>query len=259
MAFYDFLAKKAFESKKIADYYGKLDFLFKPEDTILNEFKDKLKNMRMLDIGVGGGRTTSFFSKYAKEYIGADYSSSMIELCKKRFPELKDNFFVCDARNLDIFQDNYFDFVLFSFNGIDNIFIHEERMKVLKEVKRVCKKGGYFCFSVHNLLAIDNLLKIKPSNNPVKIIKRKLKSYLIKILNEDFSKLKQKRYTNIIDGEHDFKLKVYYVRPDEQIKQLKETGFSNIRAFSWDSGKEIQDISKINDIKDLFIYFLCEA
>lgn len=259
MALYDVLAKKTFEAKKIADYYGKLNFLFKPEEVILNEFKDRLKDMRMLDIGVGGGRTTHFFAKYAKEYIGVDYSKSMIEICKKRFPDLKDNFFVCDARSLDRFQNNYFDFVLFSFNGIDNIFIHEERMKALREIKRVCKKGGFFCFSVHNLLAIDKLLKIKPSNNPIKIIKRTIKYLLLRVLNEDFNKLKQKRYAAIIDGEHSFRLNVYYVKPDEQIKQLKEIGFRNIRIFSWDDGQEIKDFSKLKEIRELFICFLCES
>ena len=157
--------------KKIANYYGKLNHLFEPEKVIFSEFKDRLKDMRMLDIGVGGGRTTNFFAKYAKEYTGIDCSKAMIDICKKRFPELEENFFVCDVRDLERFKSNHFDFVLFSFNGIDHLIKHEERMQALHEIKRVCREGGVFCFSSHNLMGVDKLFELKPSNNPVSDIK----------------------------------------------------------------------------------------
>jgi len=53
------------------------------------------------------------------EYIGVDYSAEMIAACCQKFPDLV--WQVADARNLEQFADNYFDFILFSFNGIDYI------------------------------------------------------------------------------------------------------------------------------------------
>jgi len=259
MSVYKRLIKKTYESEKIADYYGHLDFLLKPEQTILNEFKEKLKNMKMLDIGVGGGRTTYFFSNLVKEYTAIDFSKKMIDICKIRFPKLKDNFLVRDVRELYGLPDNYFDFILFSFNGIDCLFEHDQRMKAFYEIKRVCKKGGYFCFSAHNLLGIDKLLKIKPSSNPFKILKRKTKAFLIKILNEDFKKLKQKEYAVIMEIVHRSFLKTYYVKPLEQLRQLKEVGFTNVRLFSFEDGKEIKDVSLLNNLDELFVYYLCEV
>jgi ubiquinone/menaquinone biosynthesis C-methylase UbiE len=64
--------------------------------------------MNMLDIGVGGGRTTKYFFPLAKEYVGIDYSPEMIQACKKKFPELR--FEVADVRNLSLFGDGHFDF-----------------------------------------------------------------------------------------------------------------------------------------------------
>ncbi len=94
--------KKAYESKDVVSYYFSQEDLYKPEDTILNIFKNRFKVMRMLDIGVGAGRTTVHFAKLAKEYIGIDYSENMINACKKRFHRLNGNisFKVCDARDM---------------------------------------------------------------------------------------------------------------------------------------------------------------
>ena len=82
--------KDTYQSQKIVKRYANLDELFKAERTILGILKNKLKNMRMLDIGVGGGRTTYYFSPLVKEYLGIDYSEQMINACEKRFPNHPD-------------------------------------------------------------------------------------------------------------------------------------------------------------------------
>ena len=53
----------------------------------------------MLDIGVGGGRTTLHFDKLFKEYIGVDYVESMIKASWERLHDIKENilFKGCDA------------------------------------------------------------------------------------------------------------------------------------------------------------------
>jgi hypothetical protein len=59
------------------------------------------------------------------------------------------------------------------------------------------------------------------------------------------------------DGVHDFRLVTYYVKPGEQINQLKTVDFGNIRVFGTD-GKEIP-LSNLVSVKDSYLYFLCTA
>lgn len=113
--------KNPWESEDtVREYYAEF-YLLKPEETVLNGLRAKLSKMRMLDIGVGAGRTTRYFAPLAKEYIGVDISKNMIRACRRKFRNYpkKISFEVADARDLSSFRDNYFDFSLFSANGID--------------------------------------------------------------------------------------------------------------------------------------------
>jgi ubiquinone/menaquinone biosynthesis C-methylase UbiE len=94
---------------------------------------------RVLDLGVGGGRTTHSLAPHASLYIGIDYSRAMIEICQDRFPHHQ--FEPGDARDLSRFPAEWFDFVLFSYNGIDFVD-HADRLQVLKEIARVSHLGG---------------------------------------------------------------------------------------------------------------------
>jgi ubiquinone/menaquinone biosynthesis C-methylase UbiE len=40
----------------------------------------------ILDIGVGGGRTTPYLSRKAGRYLAIDYSEQMISACRQQFP-----------------------------------------------------------------------------------------------------------------------------------------------------------------------------
>ena len=115
--------KQTYESARIVDYYSQLNQLQPAETAIFKLFASDWHKIKMLDIGVGGGRTTQHFAPLVDEYIGIDYSISMIAACQDKFkfdcPQA--SFQVADARNLSKFADNTFDFILFSFNGIDYV------------------------------------------------------------------------------------------------------------------------------------------
>ncbi len=66
--------KDVYGSEDIVKGYSSGEGLQKPEETILNELRNKLPNMKMLDIGVGAGRTTKYFAPLTKRYVGVDYS-----------------------------------------------------------------------------------------------------------------------------------------------------------------------------------------
>ena len=250
--------KDTYESCDVVRCYSMAENLQKPEQNILTSFGDKIKNMKMLDIGVGGGRTTIYFAKLAKEYVGIDYSDHMIEACKKRFSgEGNISFKLADVRELRDFKDNDFDLVLFSFNGLDYIN-HQDRIKALKEIKRVLKKGGVFVFSSHNLNCINKVYSIKFYKNPITLIRRIMTICFLLLLNGCPKRLQEMEWAIINDGAHRFRLKTYYITPAFQIQQLKNTGFEDIQLFSLDSGEEIKD-SNLRKVNDTWIYYKCVA
>ncbi len=246
------LNKGLYNEDGVVAYYSWQEHLQKPEETILNALKERLPGMRMLDIGVGGGRTTLHFAALAKEYLGIDYSEKMIDSCKRRFPGTHGknvNFEVRDARSMTGLRDGYFDFVLYSFNGID-CMSHPDRMKTLREIRRVCSRGGFFSFSTHNLNA---LLHIRISKNPVRTIRRIRDLLSMRKLARD------KSYLIVKDRDVEFEAPFYYVRPPEQVKQLREAGFGNVRVFSLFTGREIREGRGFDTARDTWLYYLCNA
>ena len=190
---------------------------FKNEDkTIFNFIKNNIKNINMIDIGVGGGRTTSFFLDIVDKYIGIDYSRNMIKKCKTRFKDV--NFLQMDARNIK-FNDNSFNFVLFSHNAID-YFNQDNRIKILSEMYRICENNGYVCFSSHNLYSYNKNL-----NN----------------------------YNIVSESILHNTLLSYYVFIQENLKLLNNIGFHDIKLIDR-NGNFINDYK--ND--SAWIYYLCK-
>ena len=126
--------KEFYESDEAVLHYSDSSELQAPEASVIEHIGYRLKDMSMLDIGVGAGRTAEHFSPLVRNYIGTDYSENMINACNlKKASYSKDvSFIVCDAVDMGNFGDNLFDFVLFSFNGIDYLS-HPDRLKALDD------------------------------------------------------------------------------------------------------------------------------
>lgn len=154
--------QNVFGGSAVARGYATQSHLQPAEETILRLLLPHLPAARMLDLGVGGGRTTLHFAKWVREYVGTDYAAAMITECEQRFAGYPNHisFQAGDARAMPEFATGSFDFVLFSFNGIDCVS-HEDRLQILKEIRRVGKPGGYFCFSSHNLNWAANLFELR--------------------------------------------------------------------------------------------------
>jgi SAM-dependent methyltransferase len=224
---------RGYESPEIVMHYSRLSDLVPPERTILGILREKLYDMKMLDLGVGGGRTTRFFAPLVKSYVGVDWSGRMVEACRKKYPHY--SFRIDDARTLQ-FDEGEFDFVLFSYNGLDYIG-HEDRLKALDEIHRVLRSGGYFVFSSHNLDYAPRLLRRRYFWSRRAWVER----------HDDYAILN--------DGSHGSKLLTYYARPTEVRRQLLDQGFDDVRAFALD-GSELCHPRDAR--KDGWLYYLAE-
>jgi ubiquinone/menaquinone biosynthesis C-methylase UbiE len=245
---------RTFESKDIVAYYAAMDKIIPSERLVLDFLKADLNNMVMLDIGVGGGRTTAHFANLVKEYIGIDYSKNMIDACNIKFSKFENvRFLTCDARSMRIFKDNYFDFILFSFNGIDSIS-HEGRIAALREIYRVSKKEGYFYFSSHNIQSINNIFRFYFSNKPIRLFKNIILFILLRIFNRNYNEMIKRNYAVINDGFHHLRLFQYYIKPEFQLDQLHNCGFQDISIYS-SNGKEIH--GNLSLLEDDWLYYLC--
>jgi len=249
---------QGYRKEDVVDFYLRSQYLFAAEQIIFDELKAKLPSMKMLDIGVGGGRTTSYFGPIAKEYLGIDYSLDMINGCRLKFDANKFknlNFQQSCGSNLSFAPDNSYDFILFSFNGIDyNDF--KTRAEILCEIYRVLKPGGMFLFSTHNLYSLDQIFTFKFTLNPFKFIYRYLKTLILYILNGDPCRLMKKDYAIINDGAHNFGLRAFYGRPSIELTRLAQLGFKNIRIFAH-NGFEIHNHSDVDKFTDPWLHFFC--
>ncbi len=245
-----------YADSSIVGYYTQLRRLQPAEQTILARFREQLPQMKVLDIGVGAGRTTGHFAPLAGDYLGIDPSPEMIAACGRRYPEIA--FEEGDARAMPQFADSSFDFILFSYNGIDSVS-HSDRLKILREICRVGKPGSYAFFSSHNLRSIARAFDYKThlSLNPLKTYVDLVMWGLLRLVNRgvNVAQIDAAAHLTLKDESHNFRLQNYYIRPEAQIEQL-DFGFHQVELYPWKRGVRVElGDPAIED--EMWLYYLC--
>lgn len=112
-----------------------------------------LKDAKVLDVGCGTGNRSMLMAKYFEigELYGLDACKKSLEISKEVAKEEKfDRFKPIHGSLFELpFEDNTFDVVM-SWGVLHHTF---NPQLGLKEMHRVCKKGGYVCFFVYNSIA----------------------------------------------------------------------------------------------------------
>ncbi len=247
----------AYNDERIVTKYKLEKDLQPAEITILDILKPNLSDHKVLDIGIGTGRTTAQIAPLCKSYVGIDYAPNMIEYCKKKFSYLNTLFEVADARDMPQYKNEEFDIVIFSFNGIDCVS-YLDRNKILKEIYRVLKRDGYFVFSAHNARNLKRKYSFRMTRNPFNYLKEKKRLQNIRKYNGSIDKFKAKEYFLLFDGvENDWTMDVLYIMPEYQIKILQQFQFSGIRFFNRITGKELTADS-LPAYSEPWVYYLCK-
>jgi ubiquinone/menaquinone biosynthesis C-methylase UbiE len=137
---------QVYNKPDVASHYAVLNYLTPCEQFLFDLYIKP--GAAVLDLGVGGGRTTAYLSRRASRYVGVDYASEMIRACRSKYPDLE--FIVADASNLSAITSSSFDAVVIAFNGLDYVIPDEKRALCCAECHRVLKPGGVLLFSSHN-------------------------------------------------------------------------------------------------------------
>lgn len=249
-----------YERRFLGAHYARRSRLHPDEAAVLARYGGDIRGARILDLGVGGGRTTPFLYELGSDYVGVDYSREMIERCRRRYPAV--NFEVLDARDLSSFSAARFDFVLFSNNGIDAVD-HQGRLDVLKEVRRVLSDAGLFVFSSHNRnFPIPkpwemSHLAVNPLRSPLGFGKR-VASYPVGIFNylrHAGRHEARDEYCISIDSAYLYSLIHYRIAVAAQKRQLERAGFEGVEAAGAD-GRRLSP-GESETVGDPWIQYIC--
>ncbi|GAX59787.1 SAM-dependent methyltransferase [Candidatus Scalindua japonica] len=245
--------QKKYESKSVVSSYVNMK-LQNPEVMIIVKYRECIVDKHVLDIGCGSGRTTAILKNLSRDYVGLDYSSEMVESCRRRFKDV--HFIHGDVREMCEFKEGEFDYVMFSFNGLDSIN-HEGRLKGLKEIRKVLKQNGLFVFSSHNRnyrYAVSRP-KIKFSMTPCKQVDEFIKYFKSSCnrLRNKGRQLFEDEYAIINDVAHNYAMLTYYIDKANQIKQLSNMGFEVIEMY--DTSGDMLDKNG-DDSDSAWIYYV---
>jgi ubiquinone/menaquinone biosynthesis C-methylase UbiE len=247
-----------YNTPRAVGVYSRMTGLSRAETAILRGIEARLPSMDVLDLGVGAGRTTRAFASIARTYVGVDFASPMVDACRAKYPAL--DFRVADARDLSIFPDESFDFVLFSFNGVDCLAF-DHRSCVFNEVRRVLRPGGTFVFSSHNAGFLDPMtpgavmrLALRPGTS-LKVVARKL-SFLSKKISVDH--VSDGSHAVVFERQHGHEVPIVYTRPEWQTREIAARDFNLTATISNATGEVLTSPTDLLRLADAWLYYVCE-
>jgi SAM-dependent methyltransferase len=236
--------RAAWGSNRLTNDYASRNDLDAAERAILAIVSQAGTGKRILDLGVGAGRTTPYLLALSNDYVGVDFAPCMVAKARESNPGV--DIRCGDARDLSEFSEASFSFVLFSFNGIDYVAF-EDRKLVLQEVFRVLEPGAYFAFSTHNLRRFDgrvnSVYRFPPfalSANPARLGVRLARWGMTATRSyRNYRRLRPLEehgdgYAIYNDGFYDYAVLTCYIDPQVQCAELAGVGFDPPKLFERD-------------------------
>ncbi len=213
------------------------------ERTVLAEAASAFRSPRVLDIGVGGGRTTALLKSFAGSFTGIDYTPELLDYARAKEPSLR--FEHMDARAMT-FESGSFEFAFFSFNGIDSVD-GDGRRAIMREVSRVLVPEGAFGFSTfnrdwHRFQSGEFGNRLVWTFNPPRLALRLARLALGRVRAHRFAKYESHGEDAIFrHGAHDYGILVYASTPAQVREHLRGAGFHGEISFFDCAGNSLGD------------------
>jgi SAM-dependent methyltransferase len=246
----------------VASVYARSTSIMPAEVALFARAWSHVEGGRVLDLGVGGGRTLPYLRGPAKKYVAVDYSEAMVRACRAKHPGADVRF--GDARRLDGLDDGAFDFVFFSYNSIDCVPL-EGRRQVLEQVRRVLRPGGKFGFSSHNARLVESvpaklhLPEVEWTKNPPKLAARLARAGVDTLrMWKNQRRLRDgesrgEGWVVVNDGAHLASMLFVYADPRWQLEELERFGFTGVEVID-ERGRVVAP----DQAMDPWIHYLCD-
>jgi SAM-dependent methyltransferase len=234
--------------KYLATYSNNV--LIPAEVQIFIRYQQKLSG-RVLDVGCGAGRVLAYLVMVGADAHGIDLAPTMVDYCRRTIPEATVR--LGDAKAIRQAFDGKFDVVIAPDNLID-VFDDAERRQVIADVKEVLAPQGLFIFSTHDLGWLDAnpgpRAWEQPSRSDTlrKFIEKSPADMIAAVRNRRqaarnrarLAPLEQRHetYAIINDFPHHYSLLHYFIRRDDQERQLQELGYELVECIAAD-GKTV--------------------
>jgi SAM-dependent methyltransferase len=217
-----------FQSAKLADWYADQS-LCPAETMILLRHRDAFAGKRVLDVGVGSGRTTRFLLPFAAHYVGLDLSPQMLARCRHDFPQA--SLHLKDVRDIADLSDEPFDFVMASWAVLDAL-APDDRAKAIQDIARLTRPGGLFVLSAHNREATmaGQRPAMRWTARPDRLINEAAHFFVASWNYQMRAHLRSEteEYAVFNDMAHRWTGVFYYIDRAQQIAQLNEAGFDTL-------------------------------
>ncbi len=224
----------------VDDYSGRS--LEPPEIMILVRYRELLSG-RTVELGCGAGRVLSYLVPLGGDVHGVDLAPDMVEYCRRQYPRAEVR--VGDLTDPASYGQPPFDVIL-ALNNLIDVLPDAERRRVLGATRSKLTSNGLLIFSSHNLGRFD--LDTSRAGQPQgwrsrgrRLVERararpldKLARLPGRIRNRRRMRALEYRgdgYAVINDEAHDYSLLHYYIRRDDQERQLREVGYELIECL----------------------------
>lgn len=209
------------------------------EVILLARYRDALAG-RALELGCGAGRILGYLGALGGEVHGIDISPDMVDYCRRRYPETTVH--VGSLSNVTATVRGPFDAVLVPDNTLD-VVEPDQRRRTLEEIRGLLAPGGVLIFSSHNLAyadaggdrtphvpagdALRRAARRLAMSSPAQIAMGSLRSLRSARNRRRLASLQRRAEDHAIlnDSEGEYGALHYYVRRDDQERQLREVGF----------------------------------
>ena len=213
------------------------------EVQIFVRYRDALSG-RVLDLGCGAGRVLAYLVMLGADAYGVDLAPKMVDYCRRTIPGAK--VVVGDIGALNAAVTGPFDAILAPDNLID-VFDDAERRRVLAGIRELLAPPGLLIFSSHDLgwaeanpgpreweapsgsAKLRKLVERSPADMARSVGRRRRSAANRKRLGP--LEERHDSYAILNDFPHDYSLLHYYIRRDDQERQLQELGYELIECL----------------------------